>query len=92
MVCVCVHVCVCMCVCVHTCVCVCVCVGVCVWCVCTDHRWGLTGTPIQNELKDFYSLIRFIGLAPFDDYRVWKDTVEKRGEDSIHVVFLPLLH
>eukprot|EP00731_Ephydatia_muelleri_P038604 Em0825g1a len=37
------------------------------------------GTPIQNELKDFYSLIRFIGLAPFDDYRVWKDTVEKRG-------------
>eukprot|EP00731_Ephydatia_muelleri_P021058 Em0013g785a len=44
-----------------------------------DHRWGLTGTPIQNELKDFYSLIRFIGLAPFDDYRVWKDTVEKRG-------------
>ena len=47
---------------------------------CADHRWGLTGTPIQNELKDFYSLIRFIGLAPFDDYKVWKDTVEKKGE------------
>ena len=75
------------------CVCVmCVCVS-CV-CVCTDHRWGLTGTPIQNELKDFYSLIRFIGLAPFDDYKVWKDTVEKRGESGYvpsHSVSLPIL-
>ena len=45
-----------------------------------DLRWAVTGTPIQNNLKDFYSLIKFIQLAPFDDYRVWKATVEQRGE------------
>lgn len=40
----------------------------------------MTGTPIQNNLKDFYSLVRFIQLAPFDDYRIWKSTVEQKGE------------
>ena len=39
----------------------------------------MTGTPIQNQLKDFYSLIKFIRLAPFDDFRVWRDTVERKG-------------
>ena len=43
-----------------------------------DHRWAVTGTPIQNKLNDFYSLIRFIRLAPFDNFRVWKDTVERK--------------
>ena len=46
----------------------------------SDYRWAVTGTPIQNQLKDFYSLIKFIRLAPFDDFRVWRDTVERKGE------------
>lgn len=45
----------------------------------TDNRWAVTGTPIQNNLKDFFSLIKFIHLAPFDDFQVWKDTVERKG-------------
>ena len=44
-----------------------------------EMRWAITGTPIQNNLKDFYSLIKFIQLAPFDDYRIWKITVEQKG-------------
>ena len=49
----------------------------------SELRWAVTGTPIQNNLKDFYSLIKFIQLAPFDDFRVWKATVEQRGKRTI---------
>lgn len=37
-------------------------------------RWCLTGTPIQNSLDDFGSLLAFIGVPPFvtrDQYRFW---------------------
>ena len=29
------------------------------------HKWGLTGTPIQNYDKDLYSIFRFLGLPKF---------------------------
>lgn len=37
-------------------------------------RWCLSGTPIQNSLDDFGSLLAFIGVSPFvtrDQYRFW---------------------
>ncbi|KAI0402242.1 hypothetical protein F4802DRAFT_577066 [Xylaria palmicola] len=39
-----------------------------------DYRWCLTGTPIQNSLEDFGSLLAFIGVPPFvtrDQFKFW---------------------
>ncbi|CAI8052482.1 Transcription termination factor 2 [Geodia barretti] len=43
------------------------------------HRWAVTGTPVQNKLTDLYSLIKFLELAPFDDIREWKHSIERKS-------------
>lgn len=32
------------------------------------YRWCLTGTPLQNRIGEFFSLIRFLNVAPFASY------------------------
>ncbi len=33
-----------------------------------DYRWCLTGTPLQNRIGEFFSLIRFLNIRPFSCY------------------------
>lgn len=33
-----------------------------------DYRWCLTGTPLQNRIGEFFSLIRFLNIKPFASY------------------------
>ncbi|KAI3396436.1 hypothetical protein diail_12156 [Diaporthe ilicicola] len=33
-----------------------------------DYRWCLTGTPLQNRIGEFFSLIRFLNIRPFASY------------------------
>ncbi|KAI1827891.1 hypothetical protein F4861DRAFT_293568 [Xylaria intraflava] len=32
------------------------------------YRWCLTGTPLQNRIGEFFSLLRFLEMAPFASY------------------------
>jgi DNA repair protein RAD16 len=34
----------------------------------TDYRWCLSGTPLQNRIGEFFSLIRFLNIQPFACY------------------------
>ncbi|KAI0514373.1 hypothetical protein F5B22DRAFT_656858 [Xylaria bambusicola] len=33
-----------------------------------SYRWCLTGTPLQNRIGEFFSLIRFLEIAPYASY------------------------
>ncbi|KAH6987920.1 SNF2 family N-terminal domain-containing protein [Ilyonectria sp. MPI-CAGE-AT-0026] len=34
----------------------------------TNFRWCLTGTPLQNRIGEFFSLVRFLNIRPFASY------------------------
>ncbi|NXL45864.1 HLTF factor, partial [Podilymbus podiceps] len=41
------------------------------------RRWVLTGTPIQNSVKDLWPLISFLKLKPFTDREWWHRTIQR---------------
>ncbi|XP_030841222.1 transcription termination factor 2 [Strongylocentrotus purpuratus] len=58
-------------------------------------RWAVTGTPIQNNILDMFSLLRFLRCTPFDEYQVWKRQVENAGpkakSERLHTLVKGLL-
>jgi SNF2 family DNA or RNA helicase len=39
------------------------------------YRWCLTGTPMQNNLDELQSLIRFLCIKPYCDLATWKQQI-----------------
>ena len=42
-----------------------------------EYRWCLTGTPMQNNLDELQSLIKFLRIKPYNDLAIWKDQITR---------------
>ena len=64
-----------------------------------EHKWVLTGTPIVNRLEDLFSLVRFLGVEPWNNFSFWKTFITvpfESGEfvralDVVQTVLEPLV-
>lgn len=45
-------------------------------------RWCLTGTPMQNNLDELQSLIRFLQIKPYNDLSSWKAQIGQPMKDG----------
>ncbi|MCJ1400553.1 hypothetical protein MMC11_003759 [Xylographa trunciseda] len=43
----------------------------------TEYRWCLTGTPMQNNLDELQSLIKFLRIKPYNELAVWREQITK---------------
>ncbi|WWC58824.1 uncharacterized protein I303_101368 [Kwoniella dejecticola CBS 10117] len=56
------------------------------------YRWCLTGTPIQNNVEELYSLFKFLRAKPLDDWDNFRDRISSLIKDGRTKLAMKRLH
>ncbi|TPX35716.1 hypothetical protein SmJEL517_g02027 [Synchytrium microbalum] len=48
------------------------------------YRWCLSGTPIENKIDELYPLLKFLAIAPYDDWDKFREEILKPFRNGRH--------